>query len=370
MMKFKTIIAICFLSLGIMIPMALPAQGETTFDDVKSAAETCFKDYYQFSITVKTNQMRGEVYKDMTRSWCQINDLLPLYDEYDAIKDAYRADASNCGTVDNYEKTRAEYEFEMKRILLEQEFIRNVRVEARNTQESNDIDKLKGTIISSLKDKMSDLYVEDEEMVTQAELDEMFEVWINKYNDTLHRYTICDEGPIWELVEVWFSYQQTIQSLDFEIEKPERKSFMEVIKPDVDATGVVDGWKDGVQNVTDSWNSLMDNFRHAEQEDESEEKEDRDEQEEQGEDPDALPNTFDAYMQALKENASSDDVYGDSMKRMAEYETLYGEIGAVTTTQSVIILDQLNQTINNNNIQDFPAIREALDDIYGKQCSG
>lgn len=369
-MRFKNIIAVCFLSLGIMIPMALPVQGETTIDDLKASTQTCFNDYYQFAVTVKTNQMRGEVYKDMTRSWCQINDLLPLYDEYDALKDAYREDASNCGRVDNYESTRAEYEFEMKRVLLEQEFIRNVRVEARNTEEIKNIDELKATIIASLKDDMSKLYVVNEEMVTQDELDEMFEVWTAQYNDTITGYSSCSEGPIWELYESWFSFQETIQSLDFEIEKPERKSFMDVIKPDVDATGVAEGWNDGVQSVTDSWNSFMDNFRHGEQEDEKEEKEDRDEQEEQGEDPDALPNTFDAYIQSLNAQTTDEDVYDASLRRMSEYELLYGEIGAVTTTQSVIILDQLNQTINNNNIQDFPAIREALDDIYGKQCSG
>lgn len=367
MMRLKHFIFLSCLSLGVLVPLlSAPARGA----NLESATQVCLNDYYSFVLSVRTDEMRRAYFTDMfTMSYCQINDVLPLYDEYEAIKDDFRADSSRCGMVDDYEGTIAEYQFEMKRILLEVYFIRNVKVTARNTTEIESIEARTETVLKTLKEDMEAKFITDEQMVTQKEFDIMFAAWTSQYEDTILSYSACNEGPLVELSESWTNFQETLNSLDFEIDKPERKGFWNVVKPDVDASGVADGFNEGVQSVTDSWNKFMDNFRHGEETKSEQEKEDEEKSAEQGSTP-AEPLTFDDYFEELTDDTSTDDVYEASNRRMSEYELLYGEVGAVTTTRSVIILDQINQTVINNNVKDFPAILEALDDIYGKQCSG
>lgn len=363
-MNLKHSFALLGLAAGFLLSFGIPAQANTTFQDVAAEADVCLKDYYSFVLNVKPREMQGAIYTDMVRNLCQVNDLLPLYEEYDELKNQYLNLAMNCGSNERYEAEVAEVQLEMKRVLLEQYFIRNVQVTARNQKEIEDIETRTESILAILKADMSERFVTGEAMVTDKELTLMFDNWTSKYEDTILNYSSCEEGPVYEIFESWFSFQETLNSLDFEIEKPERKGFWNVVKPEVDTSGAVEGFNDGVQNVTNAWDKMMNNFRFEEEERAIEEETSA------GTTESISPNTFDAYFDSLKSAGNEDDILESSALRMAEYELLYGEIGAVTTTRSVLILDQLNQTIINNNVQDFPAIREVLDEIYGKQCSG
>lgn len=367
MTKLNRLIAVCLLGLGIFVPMITSA--ETTRDDIRAAAEVCLTDYYDVVLSIRNPEMRRSYFTDMfTMSTCQLNDVLPLYEEYEAIKDNFRSDAANCGTVENYNSNKAEYELELKRILLEVHFIRNVK----RTSKVDEIEGEKELILASLYGDMYGKFVEgsEDKMVTEDQFDEMYAVWTEKYSDSIVNYSYCTEGAMWELMESWIDFQETLQSLDFEVEKPERKSFKDVITPQVEISDDTVETLQGAQGVVDAAKNFFDRMRNKEEKeqvDEEEEKQEKSGSNGEGGEVD-FPTTFSDYIEQLKTTTSDDDITLASQARMAEYELLYGEVGATSTTNIVVTLDQMNQVITNNNIQDFPAIRESLSEIHGKQC--
>ncbi|MFT7184278.1 MAG: hypothetical protein ACI9QC_000616 [Oceanicoccus sp.] len=358
MTKLQKAIAMLFLTIGMILPLSIASAEESLGDEIVDYGKMCLGDYYNVAFTIRNEEMRRNYFKDaITMSWCQLNDVLPLYEEYESIKDQFRADAANCGTVADYDSKIAGYESEMVRNLLEVYFIRNVKVEARETSNISDLEERKLKILSKLKNDMVKKFVTQENMTTEDELDIMFENWTSKYSDTIIGYSQCAEGPIAELSESWDSFLITMQSIDLSIDAPERQSFMDVVKPDVETS---EDFDNVVQSVVNAWDKFTGNVEEAEQARGIEEAESKTD----------FPDTFSAYLEELKESSSDDDTFEASAKRMAEYKILYGEISATSTKNTSILLDQLNQVINNNNVQDFPAIREALGEIYGKQCSG
>jgi len=363
-MRLHRLIAVALLTLGIMIPMISSA--ETTGEDIQAAADVRLRDYYDVVLSIRTPEMRRSYFSDMfTMTTCQLNDVLPLYDEYEAIKDQFRSDAANAGTVENYGSNIAGYEYELKRILLEVHFIRNVK----KTAKKEDIEGEKELILASLYGEMYGKFVEGSEskMVSEEELINMYAVWTEKYSDSIVNYSYCSEGAVWELMESWISFQTTLQSLDIEIDKPERKSFKEVISPQKEISDATLETLQGAQGVVDAAKSFFDRLKEKEDEAAIEE-EKEDEQNKANDTEESFPTTFSDYIEQLKTTTSGDDIELASQARMAEYGLLYGEVGATSTTNIVVTLDQLNQTIINNNIQDFPAIRENLSEVYGKQC--
>ncbi len=348
MIKFKNFIGVLFLSLGLFLPSVMNVFAAK---DIQGGA--CMQDYYNFILSVKPPELQGKVFTDVLKPWCQVNDLLPLYEEYDAIKEDYKNAAAVCGAQVN------EYQYELKRVLLEQYFVRNLNAEVRNTDDISQIEERESAIFTLLKEDMKNRFVEKNAMVKEEELDAMFETWQSKYSDSLFSYASCQEGPTWDLYESWFDFQDTLSELDFQIETPQEKSFIDAITPEVDNSGLEDGFSEGVQNVTDAWNKFNSNFNYSQ---EIREESNIDESE-------SLPFDFNTYLDMIKSDENEEDIILASDKRMAEYELLYGEISALSTTRSVMLLDRINQTINMNNVQDFPAILDALSGIYGRQCS-
>ena len=174
---------------------------------------------------------------------------------------------------------------------------------------------------------------------------------------------------------------ETIKSLNFSIDQPERKSFKEVVTPDLDANIDLDDaqklselGKDVStigQGVVGTVKYFYDHITYKIQERKSE-------QIASGEVPlsasstssdSNFPSTFEEYLTELNESTTDYDVFEAGLQRMAEYDLLYGQISAVSTTNTVVLIDQLNQVIINNNVQDFPAIRGLLAEVYGKQCT-
>ena len=362
MTKFQGTIAAFLLLVGMILPLSLASAEETSFEDVQNVGKVCLNDYYSVVFTIRNEEMRRAYFSDMfTMSWCQINDVLPLYDEYEEIKDQSRADAANCGTVEGYDQKIKEYEEEMVRNLLEVYFIRNVKVEARNASDLDDVEDRKDAIMNALFLTMVDEFVEKEEMLKEDELEAMFAVWRAKYDDK--------------------SLMETIKSLNFSIDQPERKSFKEVVTPDLDANIDLDDaqklselGKDVStigQGVVGTVKYFYDHITYKIQERKSE-------QIASGEVPlsasstssdSNFPSTFEEYLTELNESTTDYDVFEAGLQRMAEYDLLYGQISAVSTTNTVVLIDQLNQVIINNNVQDFPAIRGLLAEVYGKQCT-
>jgi hypothetical protein len=387
MTKLQKFIAVLFLTLGMILPITLVSAEDTSWEDVRSSAEVCLNDYYGVVFNIRNEEMRRAYFSDMfTMSWCQINDALPLYDEYEAIKDQFRADAANCGTVETYDQNIKEYEEEMVRNLLEVYFIRNVKVQARTSADVGTIEERKTEVLNSLFNTMRDEFVQGEEMLSEDELETMFLTWSSKYSDTILGYSSCNEGPIWELFESTADFMITMQSLDIKIDKPERSSFKDVITPDIDANAELDDMAklaEAGKNITSIGQGVINSvsyfyghiayrWQHRGRKGEAVlfDASSGISTDDSSSTSPAAPSNFSDFIDALNNSETDDDIFAASTDRLAEYKLLYGEIGAVSTTNTVILLNQLNQVIINNNVQDFPIIRSELDEIYGKQCSG
>ena len=168
----KLFIGLLFLT-GLTLPF-LKTQA-STLDEVASSFDglTCSSDYYDFILTVRSENTREQFIKDFKRGYCQLNDLQELDDELDTVRENFRTTAFNCGDT-------SAYKTDYHRILMEQYFVRNVqqsRSDVIREKEAAAFDEAKEEVLTALKLEMENIFVVDEGRVSETDFSDYYESW-------------------------------------------------------------------------------------------------------------------------------------------------------------------------------------------------
>jgi hypothetical protein len=347
-MILKRTIAVLLLMIGMAVPVA-------------QAVNNCSSEYYAFIATVRSENTRADYFKDFfTMSTCQVNDVLELYDELDAIKDQFKGAASNC------EDTSA-YKMDYHRILMEVYFIRNVQRRDPGVTREKDAEKIvenKEIILEGLKEEMHQLFVIEEVRVTEPTFEDYFRVWSGKYGDVIGEYARCEEGAWAELTETWTSFVDTIKSL--KIDAPDTSG----VVPFKDRfTGSVPTKEEMKDMFVNPVRDVIGGYKVIEEDAETAV------QENLGPPPtlgDAVQEakTFDSVLDLLVTNEEEYDVEENAELRMAGYAMLYGQGGAQITSNLQEYIQGVSEVVNGMSTTDLPKMQEAVEKVSDKQCSG
>ena len=346
-MLLKRFIAVMLLVTGMMIPVA-------------RAVETCSTDYYAFISTVRSENTRADYFKDFfTLSTCQVNDVLELYDELDAVRDQFRGAASNCEETTSYKE-------DYHRILMEVYFIRNVQKRDPGVTREEDVKRInqtKDVILDDLEKKMRQVFVLDEERVGETTFETYFGVWKEKYYDVIGEYARCEEGAWAELTETWHDFVDTMKSL--KIDAPDTSN----VTPFKDRfSGTVPSKEELAEAIVAPFRDTIGSWKVV--------KEDQEmvTQEVLGPNPtfgDAIAEAFsiEGVLDALVEQQEGYDVSKNGIHRMQKYAMLYGQGGAQITTSLQGIVNNIIDIIDSMSNTDLPQMKEKLKKVSDKQCN-
>jgi len=357
MIKMKKIMAGILFVLGLMIP--LTAYAINIGDE---EVTTCPGDYYNFIFNVGIEQSRLHYFKDfVTLGYCQLYDIIELYDELDNLRDNFRSAAFACEDTSDYKE---EY-YEIK---MEVYFVRNIQKTSSEILNSSEIEKredpvLKEKSLEKLFKEMKTLYVDEEDWVTENELENYFEIWGSKYEDKIGQYARCEEGVWAELSETWTSFIEDIKDLSIEVEKGERQSFKDQIAENVELDDEFVETGELGQSVLNSWKYFL---------------KDKEERILEDVDPpktagdlagEGLIFSIGSALSALEESEIANEAALAFAERQAMYERLYGEGGAVAATNMQGILSRMSSVIEEANNKHLPNILLMTSQVYDKQCN-
>ncbi|MFA4814713.1 MAG: hypothetical protein WC924_00085 [Candidatus Gracilibacteria bacterium] len=324
-----------------------------------SDAASCPDDYYGFILTVRSENTRNQTIKDaFTMGYCQLFDIMALDDELDNLREGFRAAAFECADTTSYKK-------EYVRILLEQYFVRNIQKNSSDVidvDEAAEYDALKEARLTKLKKDMSQLFVVEENRVSESTLNDYFENWASKYDDRIGDYSKCEEGAWTELTVTWNDFVETIKELSVDIDTSHTISFKDNISVDNDLGAGVKKFRDTGRSILDGYEYYKNLMGLGEAEVEAP----VDVSDLSGSDE---TYTFGTILEVLEEDVTRATIEAESVDRMAKYKILYGEGGAVAATDMQSILEYLNQIISESNTKDFPTIITGVSKIYDKQCN-
>ncbi|QQR54757.1 hypothetical protein IPG41_06250 [Candidatus Peregrinibacteria bacterium] len=350
-MKIKKLKFLILFCLGATLPLmqVLPAPAQ-------AASFTCMNNYYDFILNVNSENLRSENLKDIfTLGYCPLNDILLLDDELDTLKTNFRNAANACESTLIYEE---DYE----RILMEMYFVRHLQAgEALNAVDAAQLEQLTTEKLNTLKKEMKTAFVDIEQRVDESTFNRYFEQWTFKYEDRVANYRNCEEGPWAELTVTWEDFTETIQELDFSVERNEHESLKEILIPkvDVEADEDMTALGNSIKNV---WNYLKT----------------KKEKNRANIDPALSVSeltvaggsvSFDEALEQLNSSVSEYDLELRSADRMSEYEILYGAGGSVQSTNLQSIMLALNEVLTEVNNKDLPSIAGNTALISDKQCN-
>lgn len=322
----------------------------------EAAGLTCIDDYYSFILTVRSENLRSETAKDIfTLGYCQLNDIMTLDDELDALKENFRTAASACNSTTAYKE---EYE----RILMEMYFVRHLQGgQVLSSLDETQIETLKEEKLALMKAEMKAIFVDEEERVDEDTFDSYFDTWSQKYDERIEDYKRCEEGPWAELSVTWADFVETLQEIDFEVEVDKGKSLKEILVPDVEV--------DVDQDMTALGNSVKNAWEYL--------KTIKDKKKTEVEDPETIAELGSTggsmtFEQAFTSLQASQDVYNAqsrSADRLSRYTLLYGAGGSVQATNLQSTVSTLNTLLQEMNTKDLPSIAANSAKVSDKQCN-
>jgi hypothetical protein len=351
--KNTLLLGLVFL-LGVMIPLQVNAADEE--DDKRILAQSCPGQYYSFLAEVSNKHTRGELAADFfTRSYCQLYDIVELNDKLDDMRVEMRAATiSSCSDfvdlADDYKDIKAEIYF-----------VRHVSESSPGVFQKKDLAiqaAHASEVLERLRTEMFGIFVTEEGWFSDSKFNELFDFWKLKYEKEIENYRVCDEGPWAEMSETWEDFRETMALMTnekgkfaFDVEPYPRKSKEER--------------KAEQHFFTRSTLDPFINFAKNRDQRELEvpPKLTVDELIQAGE-----ITTIQGAFDALENSGSEFDVYQSSAERMARYDRLYGENGAGLTTELQGLVQDMDDLVKSSNDTDFPAIQNAVDDIYGRWC--
>ncbi|MBU0981470.1 hypothetical protein KKC94_02140 [Patescibacteria group bacterium] len=313
---------------------------------------TCPNDYYSFIRHVRSEYTRHEFAADFfKRSYCQVSDILVLNDELEEIRDKFRTAAYAC-------EDTAKYKSLYHQILMETFFIRHVQEissDLLEDEEMKDAVKRKAATLEKLKEDMYQIFVIDEKRVDSKTFNDYFEGWANKYDDKIADYAKCEDGPWAEVNEVLQDFNETWKSLSINVENEKREGkIVQFAKTETEVT--TKGWS----KVKSTLKSFGDKFKKQ--------------KEEEVEDPltvDKAAKQSRILSDAFSTLQKSENVYDieyDSAMRMAEYQLIYGEGGARPARDLQTLIADINATLEETNVTDFPNILSGVNVVLDRQC--
>lgn len=303
-------------------------------------------------------------------SYCQVLDVLELYDELEALRDAFRSSAAACADT-------SEYKERYKQIMLELYFIRRVQPISSGLLREYDLHNLEEreeeTLIQ-LEKEMVEMFAEKEGYISEGELRLLFDGFVAKYEDKIANYRKCDDGPWAQLQEPFVSFVETLKELqefgqDLEVPNYKEIYSMDTLKggegggfnfePKINDGGIVNA----VQNTFDYFKA-----RKKQKKDEIEQPTTAAGATKDPETGESTTVTIDealAIIEGSEVNYASKDRHAD---RLAAYEILYGQGGAQAASDMAGIVNAMNGIIEHSNTVDLPQITIGATKIYDKQC--
>lgn len=306
-------------------------------------------------------------------SYCQVLDVLELYDELESLRDAYRGAAAACSNT-------AEYKERYKEIMLELYFIRRIQPAAPGLLRQYDIANLEArqeAELIRLEEEMVDLFVNDQDYIDEGVLRLYFDELAKKYEDKIANYRKCDEGPWAQVQEPFVSFVETMKELQEFGQDLEVPNYKEIYSMDT-LKGGEGGGLQGVVKINDGGitNTVQEAFGYF--------KTRREQKQSELEQPidvadlggietsesSSSSSTF-TIEEALQTIESSEVNYATKDRhndRLASYQVLYGQGGAQAATDLAGIVSVMNATVEHSNTVDFPQITVGATKIYDKQC--
>jgi hypothetical protein len=341
MMRFKTSILVFILALGFLLPGTVPSA---------SAGED---GYFKFLNDVSNKYTRRDYVADFfTLSYCQINDILEVYEQMDSIKNQMRNAAMNGESTNTYET-------QYKELLMEVYFIRELSeqdMSGLTEDELEDIEAQKAKILSELKSEMRDAFVNDVGFVSDGTLEDYFAVWSEEYDEMVVKYKRCEEGAWWELYETWTDLKETWQDLGDTLKNVPNQ----FEKAD---TSLKERLLSPIKSKIDEWKAKKEQEKLEKIENVEAEKSVADVVQEDG------ISSFQQALDALVENSETHQISSDSAERMARYSELYGEGGSLAASNMQGIIQTMNLTITDATVNYLPQLEEATEKIFDKQCN-
>ncbi|MEK9159990.1 MAG: hypothetical protein AAB383_04640 [Patescibacteria group bacterium] len=318
----------------------------------------CGSQYYDFILSVRSENTREQFIQDFRRGYCQLNDLMELDDELDTLRENFRTAAFDCADTSPYQE-------EYHRILMEQYFIRNVQQSPSDVireKEALELEAAKEAILTGLKADMIAVFVVEEGRVSEPVLNDYFDSWTLKYEDRIGNYYRCEEGGFAEIKESWDDFVETIETLSVDIEPHEKISFKDNIKFDNDLDEETEQLQDIGQNTIDGWSYYKNLMGIGKNTVEAPAK---------VSDFDGTGEvfTFGSALDILQSDTTRATIQAESAERMAKYKLLYGEGGAVAATDMQGVLQYMNQIIAETNAKDFPGVLTGVTKVYERQCN-
>jgi len=334
-------------ALGLAVPIMTSNAAEL---DVKS----CSSDYYGFISSVRSENTRKQYFEDFfTLSYCQVNDIIEIYDEMDELRDTFRDDAFAC---ENTSQDKKDY----NRLLMEVYFIRSLQstpVGVINDLDSEQLDALASTIIEQTYTEMYDIFVIEEERVDSDDFNNYFEEWTQEYSDKVVRYKSCDEGPWAELGGVWADFVNTIEEININIDKPEKRSLKDIVTPDVDKNATV--------NTGALGRCILTGFECFKKEADKRKLDNEPPKDEHTAESSNFGNVFDE----INMSESGANIVNECDDRIAAYREIYGFGGSLNSSDMRGIVRELNRVIEETNTKDFPNIELDVAKVYDLQCN-
>ncbi len=320
----------------------------------------CTREYYSFLGDVRTPAESTLAFKDFFRPYCQVVDILKLEDELRALRTAFLDHAMSCSDTTN---DRIRYQ----ELVMELYFVRrahNLDSSSIQDREAPDPASVQAVRMQQLRVEMKNLFVDEENRVTEENLNALFETWLTKYEDRLARYVGCDEGPWEEVSTVFVSFVTQMQNLNEDLEtlkhlKIEKRPAQDLFSSafEVDKAEFSE-WIPIAQNAyagIEAIRELKDTKI-----------------------PPALtpadlanlggPVSLETALEALSSDAVNVNIQLNQNDRLARYTVLYGYGGSLAGANFAASVAGLNSTLEAINTVHLPAIQTQVDQASAKQC--
>lgn len=328
----KKIILISALMIGIFIPIKVDADSGDIYG--------CINQYYSYITTAVPEKSRGEIIKDFTRSYCQVNDLIAINDELEVLRDTFRTAATNCEDTSEYSKTYT-------KLLLEQYFIRNIQKipsDVIGDAEVEAIKSEKSRKLELLKIEMKAIFVTEENTINEDDFNDYYDEWSEKYDDSIIKYAQCDEGPWAELTTTWNDFIDKMKSIKV---KPEPVEFV----PPKNNNNFTENIS---KNIVAYFEKFADDFKKSITPEQTV--------------SDVAGGTFEDVLDVLGESKDTYNTEIENAERLAKYRVLYAEGGARVSSNFQTVVKDLNAIISESNNVEFKDIKKRVDQVKEKQC--
>lgn len=378
-MKLLRSIAVFSLILGMLLGTNLPAPSTkaeiNTDEDLSVDVTNCSFDYYSTLFDYGYRGSRLSYFSDMWElSYCQVFDMLALYDDLEQLRENFKAKARSC------QDTTAEYN-EYKKLMMEAYFIRNVWPYKQGVVKLHQLDETEEEVQQRLDDLEADMWAKFvilENYVDETLFRAYYKEWTLKYQSRIEdSYVRCDEGPWSEVTDVVDNFMETMVEIAVNFQKvddmwrdmrAEQKEMVNELKdlsnfkPSLelntgDAEEEFKAWREqfsSVKGESERSQSTVDYPRSFT---------------DLGDDETQEVVTLNDALRAIDSGSAKQELHENYLAREARYNQMYGQNGSLVAQDLSGIVRQMNRIVREDVNYRFPKIKQGLSKVYDMQCS-